>query len=103
MAGAIDKPSKKVSATHFYGHRVTNSIYIEGTSEDAILDIINNLNPKKTPGYDDIPTKLIKAVQFSLASSLNIILNTCLKNGLYPDELEIARVILYIKEVNILN
>ena len=92
-AGANDKPSKNVSSVHFYG-RVINSIYIEDASEDEILDIINNLNPNKAaPGYDDIPTKLIKAAKFSLAPIHNIIFNSCLKNGLYPDELKIARVI----------
>ena len=63
------------------------------TSEDEIIDIINKLNPSKAPRYDDIPTKLIKAAKFSLAPFLNNIFNSCLNNGLYPDELKIARVI----------
>ena len=71
MAGANDKPSKNLSAMHFYGQRVINSIYIEDVSEDETLDIINNLNPYKAPGYDDIPTKLIKAAKFSFAPILN--------------------------------
>ena len=93
MAGANDKPSKILSSMYFYGQRVMNSIYIEDASEDEILDIINNLNPNKAPGYDDIPTKLIKAAKFSLAPLLNTIFNSRLKNGLYPDKLKIARVI----------
>ena len=63
------------------------------TSENEIIDIINKLNPSKAPRYDDIPTKLIKAAKFSFAPFLNNIFNSCLNNGLYPDELKIARVI----------
>ena len=36
---------------------------------------------------------MIKAAKFSLAPILNTIFNSCLKNGLYPDELKISRVI----------
>ena len=93
MAGANEKPSKNLSLMHFYGQRVINWIYIEDGREDEILDIINNLNSNKAPGYDDIPTNLIKAVKFSFTPILNTIFNFCLKNGLYPDELKIARVI----------
>ena len=93
MAEANDKPSKNLSSMHFYGQRDINSMYIEDAHEDEILDIINNLNPNKAPGYDDIPTKLIKTATFSLAPILKTIFNSCLKNGLHPDELKIERVI----------
>ena len=78
---------------HFYEQRVINSIYIEDTSKDKIVDIINNSSSNKASGYDDIPTKLIKAAKFSPAPFLNTIFNSCLNSGLYPDELKIARVI----------
>ena len=84
---------KKPFFNAFLRKRVINSIYIEEVSKDEILDIIDNLNPNKALGYNDIPTKLIKAAKFSLAPILNIIFNSCLKNGPHPDELKIARVI----------
>ena len=81
MAGSIDKHSKTFSSKQFFGQRITNSIYIEDTSEDEIIDIINKLNQSKAPGYDDIPTKLIKAAKFSLALSLTIFLIPALIMG----------------------
>ena len=55
----------------FYGKRISRSIDFEPTNGEEILNIINDLNPNKAPGYDDIPTKLIKAAAHSLPPFLN--------------------------------
>ena len=49
------------------------------------------LNPHKSSGVDDIPTKLIKAAKHVLSPYLSKLINYCLKNGRYFDELKIAR------------
>ena len=56
------------------------------------MNIIKDQNPNKTPGYDDIPIKLIKAAAHSLSPFLSSISNSCLESGHYSDGLEIARV-----------
>ena len=71
MAKSIDKSSIKANSQSFYGKRVSHSIYFEPTNDEEIVNIIKDLNPNKAPGYDGIPTKLIKgcctlAISFSI-------------------------------------
>ena len=56
-----------------------------------VTDIISSLNPHKSLGVDDIPTKLIKAAKHVLNPYLSKLINYCLKNGRSFDELKIAR------------
>ena len=91
----IESTYKNSTASHpftFYGKRISNSIFLEPTNCDEIINIIDGLNPNKASGYDDIPTKLIKAAKHSLAPILTNIFNSCLEKGQYLDELKIARV-----------
>ena len=61
------------------------------------MNTIKDLNPNKAPGYDDIPTKLIKAATHSLSPFVSGIFNSCLESGHYPDGLKISRVTLLHK------
>ena len=88
MAKSVDKSSIKANLQSFYGKRVSHSIYFEPTNDEEIVNIIKDLNPIKAPGYDDIPTKLIKAAAHSLSPFLSSIFNSCLKSGHYPDGLK---------------
>ena len=73
MVKSIDKSSIKANSQSFYGKRVSHSIYFEPTNDEEVVNIIKDLNPNKAPGYDDIPTKLIKAAaQCTLAISFSI-------------------------------
>ena len=92
MVKSIDKSSTKANSQSFYGKRVSHPIYFKPTNDEEIVNIIKNLNPNKAPGYDDIPTKLIKAAAHSLSPFLSSIFNSCLASGHYPDGLKIARV-----------
>ena len=92
MAKSIGKSSIKANSQSFYGKRDSHSFYFEPTNDDEIVNIIKDLNPNKAPGYDDIPTKLIKAAAHSLSSILSSIFNSCLESGHYPDGLKIAQV-----------
>ena len=82
----------KTLTKRFFGKRVLNSLYLEPTDEYEVTDIISSLNPHKSPGVDDIPTKLIKAAKHVLSAYLSKSINYCLNNGRYFDELKIARV-----------
>ena len=97
MAKSIDKSSIKANSLSFYGKRVSHSIYFEPTNDEVIVNIIKDLNPNKAPGYDDIPTKLVKAAAHSLSPFLSSIFNSCLESGHCPDGLKIAWVTLLHK------
>ena len=92
MAKSIDKSSINANSQSFYGKRVSHSICFEPTNHEEIVNIIKDLNPNNATGYDDIPTKLIKAAAHSLFPFLSSIFNSCLESDHYPDGLKIARV-----------
>ena len=85
MAKSIDKSSTRATSQSFYLKRVSHSIYFEPISGEEIVNIIKSLNLNKTPGYVDIPKKLIKATAHSLSPFLSSIFNSCLEGGHYPD------------------
>ena len=82
----------KTQNKRFVGKRVLNSLYLEPSDVYEVTDIISSSNPHKSMGVDDIPTKLIKAAKHVLSPYLSKLINYCLKNGRYFDELKIARV-----------
>ena len=92
MAKSIDKSSIKANSQFFDGKRIPHSIYFKPTNDEEIVNIIKDLNPNKAPGYDDIPSKLIKAAAHSLSLFLSSIFNSCLESGQYPEGLKIAQV-----------
>ena len=97
MANCMNTSCAKPQTKRFFGKRVLNSLYLEPTDVYEITDIISSLNPHKSPSVDDIPTKLIKASKHVLSPYLSKLINYCLKNGRYFDELKIARVTLLQK------
>ena len=70
-----------------------NSLVLHQANETEIVDEINNLNNRKSPGYIDIPIVLIKEAKYIVASFLTRAFNFCINNGKYPDILKIAKVI----------
>lgn len=63
----------------------SHTIFMEPISENDIKDIIRNLKPKSSPGYDGITTPDLKLTVDILAPSLVSIFNSCLFNGEFPE------------------
>ena len=70
-----------------------NSIFLNPTAEEEIGDIIANLKNSKSVGQDNIPTKIIKHSKLELSTFLSHIFNQSLSDGIFHDELKIAKVI----------
>ena len=62
-------------------------------TEDTTMDILNNLKPKPSCGYDGISTKLLKTCKLEICTPLTLIINQRLSTGIFPDSLKIAKVI----------
>lgn len=65
---------------------------LEPTSYNEIVKIIDNLRLNTSSGIDGISTKIVKSIKTVLAEPLSKIINQCLKNGIFPDSLKIAKV-----------
>ena len=78
--------------------RTANSFYLEPvTSEDIMLEI-KRMKPNKSPGHDLIGSKVIKLCPGIFAYNLAKIYNWSIENGIYPDDLKIAKVIALYKK-----
>ena len=71
------------------------NIYItfEPTSENAIYNIINNLENKNSTGKDEISNKLLKSINHIISKPLSVIINQSLVTGIFPNALKISQVI----------
>ena len=56
----------------------------------AIIQIIKDLNPNKS---SDISPRILKLFTHIIAPLLTTLFNNCLRLGIFPDELKIARII----------
>ena len=70
----------------------SNFEFEEITSED-VSKAIDSLKNKTSYGYDKLTSNMIKAAKDVLVQPLTIIINQCLKSGIFPDKLKIAKVI----------
>ncbi|XP_072037659.1 uncharacterized protein [Amphiura filiformis] len=73
--------------------------FIEITNAE-VMDELNSLSPKKASGLDDICVKLLKYGKEAVVPILCKIFNMSLKQGCFPDDLKIARVIPIYKGSN---
>ena len=67
-------------------------------NDDIILNIINKLTNKNSCGFDNLSTKIIKALKDSLIKPLTLIINQILNTGVFPSQLKIAKVIPIFKK-----
>ena len=81
----------------FFGKRNVSSIVLQPTDFYEIIEIISFLKDRKSPGYIDIPVRIIKESQFLISDYLANSFNESLETGSYPDVLKIAIVILVHK------
>ena len=81
---------------HFTDYLLNPSMYnytFELITEETTMEILNNLKPKPSCGYDGISTKLLKTFKLEICKSLTLIINQTLPTGIFPDSLKVAKVI----------
>ena len=66
--------------------RTDNSLSSCHLTKDDILRIINNLDPNKAHGYDEISIRMLKICGDSICRPLSIIFKICLRTGIFPLE-----------------
>ena len=81
---------------HFTDYLLNPSMYhftFELITEETTMEILNNLKPKPSCGYDGISTKLLKTCKLEICKPLTLIINQSLSTGIFPDSLKVAKVI----------
>ena len=67
-------------------------------SEEAVMEVLNNLKQKLSCGHDGISSRLLKASKTVVCKPLTLIINQTLTSGIFPDTLKIAKIILLFKK-----
>ena len=62
-------------------------------AKEDILRIINNLDPNKAHGHDEISIRILKICGDSICRPLNIIFKTCLRASKFPLEWKKANIV----------
>ena len=67
-------------------------------SEEAVMEVLNNLKQKLSCGHDGISSRLLKASKNEISKPLTLIINQTLTSGIFPDTLKIANIIPLFKK-----
>ena len=69
------------------------SMYLYPVTVDEVKQIVSNLKPKKSSGYDGISNNVLKELSHEILTHLTIIINESFKTGVFPDIMKISKVI----------
>ena len=70
----------------------THLFCFETIDDEIISKTIDSIQPK-TSGFDGISSQLLKSLKPALTQSLRLITNQILTTGIFPDKLNIAKVV----------
>ena len=73
-------------------------MYLFPTTEQEILEIIQNLENKSSSGDDYISNLIVKSANTVIAPYLTCLINKSMDQGVFPDKLKKAKVIPLFKE-----
>ena len=73
--------------------RVSDLFYLALTCKNDVLLEIRKMKPVKAPGHDSIGTKIIQLCPEIFAENLSRIYNNAMIQGVYPNAMNIAKVI----------
>ena len=95
VADGITKtiPMTPKSPLDYLSNRTSNSLFLSPVTLIEVNDLINILNPSKSVGPNSIPIKLLKIIAYSVSPFLALLVNQSFQSGIFPDKLEIAKVI----------
>ena len=80
-----------------------SNLKFNSVSELNVKKEILNLSSKKATRKGDIPAKILKNSINAYLSKLTILINNCLKKGVFPDDLKLADITPIFKKEDSLN
>ena len=86
----IKNSSKLPSHLHYLTDNRLSSVRL---SQDDIAKIIQNLDPNKAHGHDNISIRMLKICGSSIYKPLEMIFNECIETGFFPSEWKKANIV----------
>ena len=81
--------------THFLDYlatRVDATFYLNPVTEQKVLKLLQDLNPAKSGGPDNLTPKLLKHIAHVIYIPLTILFNKSIEKAKYPDGWKLAKV-----------
>ncbi len=75
------------------GERKSTQFNFKQVTKAEVMKVISKMEPKKSTGHDEISNKVLKAISNGILTPLTIIINRCIKDGTFPKEWKLAKVI----------
>ena len=89
-ANKIPAPDKNITS-YLREIPINNkSLYLPPTNRDEIMKLISGLMNKQSSGFDKISNIILKKLQTSITTPLEIIFNKSLESGTFPQRMKIA-------------
>ena len=86
-------PDQNNFSSAYASKKIKDSIFLENTDPEEILNIITSLNTKKAVGYDGISSKILQILKHVLSPVLSNIFNKSMQIGVFPEKLKIAKIL----------
>ena len=90
---ANDIPPSNIDFKYYCKLNNLDSFFCVPSYPEEICIIVNSFKNGKSPGYDNLGTKIIKYIINLIAPVLSHIFNLSLQTGIFPQALKIAKVI----------
>lgn len=86
-------PCSRQPSTFLPNLNLVGSLFLRPTSAEEIAKIIQKFKSKSSYGYDEISPKMLKSTFQPILRPLTHICNLSLRNGIFPDQMKLAKVI----------
>ena len=93
FANKIRPPSKEITEYLNIIPQTERSIFLDPTNDTEIIELITDLVPKNSSGYDNLSNKLLKKLLPALVGPLTTIFNKSLVEGVFPEAMKKADVV----------
>ena len=93
-----NKIPDKGSFMKHMGPKLQQSIYLTPITENELTKEIKLLNPNKSPGQDNISSKLLLSCYQNIITPLVHILNHSIQTATYPSQMKLAKVLALYKK-----
>jgi hypothetical protein len=94
-------PPSNHSALSYMGIPHNKSIFLQPVTRNEVIKLIHDLKTDSSCGWDEFSPKVMKYSHLSLLDPLIHLINLSLAQGIFPDELKLAKVIPIFKSGNL--
>jgi len=99
ISNAFNKYFVNVGSSNYIRHNVTETFYIAPTTSQEVEKIISNFKDTAS-GWDYISPGILKEIRQSISLPLTHLCNISFSNGVFPNELKLAKVVPIFKHGN---